>query len=61
MNYLDCINFAKENPFCFLATMDGDQPRVRTILMVIADETGFYFETFPNKDMSMQMHTNPNF
>jgi len=59
MNLQECINFANENPFCFLATMDGKQPRVRTILSVIADETGFYFETFPGKPMSNQLHANP--
>lgn len=58
MDFQDCIKFARENPFCFLATMDGDQPRVRTVLAAVADETGFYFETFPNKAMSAQMHRN---
>ena len=58
MNFQDCITFAQENPFCFLATMDGDQPRVRTVLAAIADETGFYFETFPNKPLSSQLHAN---
>jgi uncharacterized pyridoxamine 5'-phosphate oxidase family protein len=59
MNFQDCITFAQEHPFCFLATVDGDQPRVRSSLAVIADETGFYFETFPGKHMSNQMHANP--
>ena len=59
MNFQDCITFAREYPTCFLATMDGDQPRVRTVLALIADETGFYFETFPNKPMCHQMHANP--
>lgn len=59
MTFNDCINFADENPNCFLATVEGDQPRVRTVLLMFAEKSGFYFETFPNKEMSKQMHTNP--
>jgi len=40
----DCIKFANENPVCYIATMDGDQPRVRGFLMWFADEKGFYFQ-----------------
>ncbi|MCK4676517.1 MAG: pyridoxamine 5'-phosphate oxidase family protein [Bacteroidales bacterium] len=58
MNIQDCNQFAAQNPNCFLATMDGNQPRVRTVLIIIADETGFYFKTFLNKKMNKQMHAN---
>lgn len=58
MTLTDCIQFANENPNCFLATVEGDQPRVRTVLLMFAEESGFYFETFPNKEMSKQMHAN---
>ena len=44
MDFQDCIKFATEIPVCYLATADGDQPRVRTFLLWYADETGFYFE-----------------
>ena len=54
-----CIDFANENPLCFLATLDGDQPRVRAVLMDNADESGFYFATLTPKEMSSQMHANP--
>jgi uncharacterized pyridoxamine 5'-phosphate oxidase family protein len=60
MNYQECIEFANQHPVCSLATLDGDQPHVRTVMLMFADESGFYFETFPNKEMSQQMHNNPN-
>jgi uncharacterized pyridoxamine 5'-phosphate oxidase family protein len=60
MNLHECIEFATAHPFCYLATIDGDQARVRTVLLVFADETGFYFETVKGKDMSNQLHANPN-
>jgi pyridoxamine 5'-phosphate oxidase len=59
MNLQECIKFANENPVCFLSTTDGDQPRVRGVLMWFADENGFYFETLSPKDMSKQLHQNP--
>ena len=51
----DCIKFATENPVCFVATTDGDQPRVRTFLMWFADENGFYFATLSPKQVSKQL------
>lgn len=60
MNLQECINFATVNPLCSLATVNGDQPQVRIVMLMFADESGFYFETFPNKEMSKQMHQNPN-
>ena len=59
MNLQDCTRFANENPMCFLATSDGDQAHVRTVMLMFAEESGFYFETFPNKEMAKQMHQNP--
>jgi len=43
MDLDDCIKFATENPICFVATADGDQPRVRTLALWFASEGGFYF------------------
>lgn len=31
MNFQDCIEFAQKAGGCTLATMDGDQPRVRAM------------------------------
>lgn len=59
MNLNDFITFASANPVCYIATCEGDQPRVRTVLMFFADKTGFYFGTMSPKEMSKQLHLNP--
>ena len=59
MDFNDYIQFANEHPVCYLATLDGDQPRVRTLLLWFADQTGFYFATLSPKDMSKQLKNNP--
>lgn len=59
MTTQECINFAIEHPVCSLATMDGDQPRVRMFLLWRANEDGFYFETFSPKDVCEQLKNNP--
>ena len=53
------IDFATNNPVCYLATTENDQPHVRAVLLMFANENGFYFETSSPKAMSQQMHTNP--
>jgi pyridoxamine 5'-phosphate oxidase len=59
MNVQEYIQFANQNPVCFLATMDGDQPRVRTVLLVKADEAGFYFALLSPKHVVKQLQANP--
>lgn len=59
MTTQECISFATEHPVCSLATVDGDQPRVRTFLLWRANEDGFYFETFNPKDVYEQLKNNP--
>ncbi|HUT68131.1 MAG TPA: pyridoxamine 5'-phosphate oxidase family protein [Dehalococcoidales bacterium] len=59
MNFKDCVNFANENKTCYLATVDGDQPRVRALGMWYADETGFYFQAQTVKAMCKQLEKNP--
>ena len=59
MNFQDCIEFANEHPVCYLATTDGDQPRVRTLLMLLADENGFSFVTFSPKELVKSLKANP--
>jgi uncharacterized pyridoxamine 5'-phosphate oxidase family protein len=56
---VDCIKFANENPASYIATADGDQPRVRGMLMWFADKTGFYYNTRANKDLYRQLRVNP--
>lgn len=58
MNIHDCIKFANENPICFLATADKDQPRVRALGFWFADETGFYFQTSTVKEFTQQLEKN---
>ena len=59
MSFQDCVKFANENPVCYVATTDGDQPRVRAFVIFFADENGFYFGTLSPKDVSRQLKTNP--
>lgn len=59
MDLQECIKFANENPVCFVATVDGDQPHVRTFVLEKADETGFYFTLVNTKKMYRQVCTNP--
>ncbi len=58
-NYHQILSFANQNPACHLATLDGDQPRVRGMLMWYADETGFYFHTSSLKSLSKQLKGSP--
>jgi uncharacterized pyridoxamine 5'-phosphate oxidase family protein len=59
MNIQECFDFATEHPVCSLATVDGDQPRVRTFLLWRANDDGFFFETFNPKDVYKQLKNNP--
>ena len=58
MAFKDCIKFANENPSSYLATVEGDQPRVRGFFMWFADETGFYFHTGATKSVFSQLKAN---
>ncbi len=53
------IRFANENPICYLATIDKDQPRVRALGFWFADKTGFYFQTGTVKPFYHQLRKNP--
>lgn len=55
----ECIEFAKANPVGHLATTDGDQPRVRVVLLWRVQDDGFYFETLNSKQMCDQLRANP--
>jgi pyridoxamine 5'-phosphate oxidase len=59
MDFKDCIKFANETPVCYLATVEGDQPRVRALSFWFADETGFYLLIGSMKDMYGQIQANP--
>ncbi|MCQ1539414.1 pyridoxamine 5'-phosphate oxidase [Methanocalculus taiwanensis] len=59
MDFSECVKFAHENPGTYIATMDGDQPRVRAFAMWFADETGFYYHTGIGKNVWKQLTKNP--
>jgi pyridoxamine 5'-phosphate oxidase len=58
MSLEEYAKFANENPTCYLATAEGDQPRVRAMGMWYADETGFYFQTQSVKALFKQIQEN---
>ena len=58
MSLEEYAKFANENPACYLATIEGDQPRVRAMGMWYADETGFYFQTQSVKALYKQIQEN---
>ncbi|MBN1176312.1 MAG: pyridoxamine 5'-phosphate oxidase family protein [Dehalococcoidales bacterium] len=58
MDFKECIDFANANKTCYLATVDGDQPRVRAMGMHYADEMGFYFNTENTKSLAKQLENN---
>ncbi len=59
MKNQDIIDFTNANPICYLATADGNQPRVRAMGFWFADETGFYFQTGSIKKLVTELQTNP--
>ena len=59
MSYQDVLAFVRENPACFIATMDGDQPRVRGFLAVLFNDGNIYFTTGTMKRVYDQLVQNP--
>ena len=51
--------FLKEAGTYYLATVDGDQPRVRPFGTVNNFEGKLYIQTGKSKDVSKQLHVNP--
>ena len=60
MEYQDCVQFANECGTTFIATIDGNRPRVRPLVLQFADERGFYFQTEPVKNFYKQINVNNN-
>jgi pyridoxamine 5'-phosphate oxidase len=58
MDIQEYVKFANDTRTCYLATVEGDQPRVRAMGMCFADETGFYFNTESVKALSKQLAKN---
>ena len=59
MSIVEYVKFANENPMCYLATVEADQPRVRAMGMWYADETGFWFQAQSVKALYKQIKKNP--
>jgi uncharacterized pyridoxamine 5'-phosphate oxidase family protein len=59
MNQSEIYAFLTANPVFHLATMDGDQPRVRGMLLYRADERGIIFQTGKMRDLYRQLTANP--
>ena len=55
----ELFQIMNENPVLHLATMEGDQPRVRGMLLFRADEEGIIFHTASTKDVYKQIQKNP--
>ncbi len=53
------LNFLKEAGAYYLATVDGDQPRVRPFGTINLFEGKLYIQTGKVKDVSKQIHANP--
>ncbi|MDY3790969.1 MAG: pyridoxamine 5'-phosphate oxidase family protein [Oscillospiraceae bacterium] len=51
----EMFRLINENPAFYLATSDGDQPRVRGMLLYRADKNGFIFHTASTKDVFSQI------
>lgn len=51
--------FLKDAQTYYLATIDGDQPRVRPFGTVNIFEGKLYIQTGKSKDVSKQLHANP--
>jgi len=55
----EILEFAERNPVFSLATMDGEKPRVRLIMLAMVEDGELIFTTGRDKDVSRQMTANP--
>ena len=60
MDKAEILAFLNANSTCYLATVEGDKPRVRAMGMVKAGENGVILETGTFKDVYKQLSANPN-
>ncbi|HBA89949.1 MAG TPA: pyridoxamine 5'-phosphate oxidase [Geobacter sp.] len=60
MNKKEIMEFINVNPIFHLATVDGETPHVRGMLLYRADENGIVFNTGKIKDLYHQLIENPN-
>ena len=60
MTRKEVLEFMSSNPIFHLATVEGDKPHVRGMLLYRADENGVIFNTGKIKDLYKQLTKNPN-
>jgi pyridoxamine 5'-phosphate oxidase len=59
MNRTEILQFINAHPACSLATVEGNQPRVRGMLVYKADAKGLVFHTGTGKSLYKQVQANP--
>ncbi|MBI5205554.1 MAG: pyridoxamine 5'-phosphate oxidase family protein [Nitrospirae bacterium] len=59
MNKTEIFEFLNANPVFHLATIEGNKPRVRGMLLYRADENGIIFHTGKMRDLHKQLTENP--
>lgn len=59
MNQTEIFEFLNSHPVFYLATVDGNQARVRGIMLHKADKQGLVFTTAKYRDVYKQLRTNP--
>lgn len=60
MNKSEILGFLNANPAFHLATVEGNKPHVRGMLLYRADENGIIFHTGKMKDLHRQLTENPH-
>lgn len=59
MDKQEVFSALNQNPAFHLATVEGDQPHVRGMLLFKADEDGIVFHTANSKELFQQISANP--
>jgi uncharacterized pyridoxamine 5'-phosphate oxidase family protein len=57
----EVLNFLKETGSFYIATVDGDQPKVRPFAFFMEFEEKLYFATSETRNVYQQLQTNPKF
>ena len=58
MNKSEVLAFLRDNPAFYMATVEGNNPHVRGLLLYRADENGIVFQTWKTKDIYRQLSEN---
>lgn len=60
MNINEVFDFLNANPVFHLATVEGNRPRVRGMLVYMADVNSIIFHTGKMRDFHKQLTENPD-